>query len=71
VVDDHSRFTWVFLKKHKSESCSFLQSFINLIETQFHLKVKNVRTDNGPEFFMTDFFASKGIIHQRSCVETP
>jgi len=63
VVDDHSRFTWVFLMKHKSESCSFLQSFINLIETQFHLKVKNVRTDNGPEFFMTDFFASKGIIH--------
>jgi hypothetical protein len=57
--------------KHKSETCSLLHSFINLVETQFHLKVKNVRTDNGPKFFMSDFFASKGMIHQRSCVETP
>ncbi|MCH80679.1 peptide transporter PTR2, partial [Trifolium medium] len=28
-------------------------------------------TDNGPEFFLTDFFAKTGILHQKSCVETP
>jgi hypothetical protein len=33
--------------------------------------VKAIRSDNGPEFLMTDFFNSKGILHQTSCVETP
>lgn len=30
-----------------------------------------VRTDNGPEFLLTDFYQSSGIIHQISCCETP
>ena len=30
-----------------------------------------MRTDNGTEFFMKDFFAQKGILHQLSCDETP
>ena len=29
------------------------------------------RTDNGLEFALSSFYASKGIIHQLSCVETP
>jgi hypothetical protein len=33
--------------------------------------VKAIRSDNGPEFLMTNFFNSKGILHQTSCVETP
>ncbi|XP_075663477.1 uncharacterized protein LOC142633086 [Castanea sativa] len=28
-------------------------------------------TDNGPEFALNSFYASKGIIHQLSCLETP
>jgi len=71
VVDDHSRFTWVFLMKQKSQTRSLLQSFINLVETQFPHKVKCLRTNNGLEFLMSEFFASKGILHQRSCVESP
>ena len=43
----------------------------SLIETQFHTKIKTIRSDNGAEFRMTDFFQAKGIIHQRSCVDTP
>lgn len=30
-----------------------------------------LRTDNGPEFHFPDFYASKRILHQRSCVATP
>jgi hypothetical protein len=46
-------------------------AFYSLIEIQFQTKIKIIRSDNGAEFRMTDFFQAKGIIHQRSCVDTP
>lgn len=42
-----------------------------MIETQYNLSPKIIRSDDGPEFFLSDFYASKGIIHQKSCVRTP
>jgi hypothetical protein len=60
IVDDHNWFT-KFL----------IQSFFHLVETQFSLKIKCIRTDNGSEFSMTNFFSSKGVIHQLTCVEIP
>ena len=33
--------------------------------------MKILRSDNRPEFVLNSFYASKGIIHQLSCVETP
>jgi hypothetical protein len=72
AVDDHSRFTWVILCKSKSEVTKLVQIFLLMIENQFDCHVKTVRTDNnGPEFLMPQFYASKGIEHQTSCVETP
>jgi hypothetical protein len=57
--------------KSKSDTRSLLTSFILMIQTQFHTMIKHLRSDNGQEFNMLDFYASKGIIHQHSCVETP
>jgi hypothetical protein len=71
IVDDYSRFTWVFLMQNKSQTRLLLKSFFHLVETQFNLKIKCLRTDNGSEFNMPDFFSSKGVIHQLTCVETP
>ena len=31
---------------------------------------KVIRSNNGTEFFMTNFFINKGIMHQTSCVNT-
>jgi hypothetical protein len=42
-----------------------------MIEKQFNVYVKTVRTDNEPEFLIPTFYASKGILHQLSCAETP
>jgi hypothetical protein len=42
-----------------------------MVETQFNAKIKSLRSDNGVEFHMSQFYASKGVIHQLSCVETP
>jgi len=71
IVDDFSRFLWVILLKTKSEVSSHVKNFITLIHTHYHITPKYIRFDNGHEFLITEFYASKGIIHQRSCVETP
>jgi transposase InsO family protein len=71
IVDDYSRFTWVILLKGKNEVTSQVQNFITMVETQFESKVKILRSDNGPEFSLASFYASKGIVHQTSCVYTP
>jgi hypothetical protein len=42
-----------------------------MVETQFKLKIKCLRSNNGVEFNMSDFYSSKGVFHQLSCVETP
>ena len=71
IVDDCSRCTWVYLLKHKSQTQPILEQFCTMIETQFLKKVKTIRTDNGTEFIMVDFFVKRGILHQLICVETP
>jgi hypothetical protein len=57
--------------KHKSEARIHFTNFVKLIETQHDYKVKIIRSDNGVEFIMPEYYASKGIIHQTTCVETP
>ena len=71
VVDDCSRFTWITLMKAKSEARQHVKIFVSLIENQHQFSVKIIRTDNGAEFHIPEFYASKGIIHQTSCVESP
>ena len=70
-MDDCSRYTWVYLVKHKSQTQPTLEQFCTMVETQFLKKVKTIRTNNDIEFIMSDFFVKKGILHQLSCVETP
>jgi len=71
IIDDSSRFTLVYLMCNKSETRTHLINFVNYAENQFETKIKIIRNDNGHEFKMNDFFNSKGIVHQISCVETP
>ena len=42
-----------------------------MVSTQFDSKIKTIRSDNGTEFFLKQFFHSNGILHQLSCVDTP
>lgn len=72
LVDDFSRFTWVIFLKAKSETKQSVINFVALLENQFNTSLKCFRSDNGSEFStLNSFFLSKGIIHQKSCVETP
>ena len=71
IVDNFSRCTWVYLLKNKSDTQFFIPNFVNMVHTQFHASVKTIRSDNGTTFFLREFFHSKGILHQLSCVDTP
>jgi hypothetical protein len=71
IVDDYSHFTWIHLMKFKDQTRKTVQDFFHFIETQFHSKIKILRLDNGQEFAMTDFYSTKGVLHQLSCVESP
>nr|DAD45748.1 TPA_asm: hypothetical protein HUJ06_003978 [Nelumbo nucifera] len=48
-VDDFLRFTWVYFLEHKSEAFSKFIQFKQLVEKEFELKIKCLRTDNGGE----------------------
>ena len=48
-----------------------MENFVIFIQTQFETAIKVIRSDNGTEFFITNSFINKGIMHQTSCVNTP
>ena len=49
-IDDHTRLTWVFLMKEKSEVGEIFKRFHNMIKTQFQTTIQIFRTDNGREY---------------------
>ncbi|GJR52720.1 putative ribonuclease H-like domain-containing protein [Tanacetum coccineum] len=74
VIDDYSRFTWVFFLATKDETSGILKSFIIGIENLVDHKVKMIRCDNGTEFKnreMNQFCDMKGILRQFSVARTP
>ncbi|KAI3681514.1 hypothetical protein L6452_36313 [Arctium lappa] len=74
IVDDYSRFTWVFFLRTKDETSGLIKSFILRIENQSNQRVKVIRSDNGSEFKNLDlntFCEEKGIERQYSAPRTP
>lgn len=57
--------------KYKSDVLHIIHRFFKLVETQFSKVIKVFRSDNAPELQFTNLFASKGTVHQFSCVERP
>nr|GEW30709.1 retrovirus-related Pol polyprotein from transposon TNT 1-94 [Tanacetum cinerariifolium] len=47
VVDDYSRYTWVFFLYSKDEASEVIISFIKKTQVNLQLQVQRVRTDNG------------------------
>jgi len=70
ILDDHNRFLWIILLKTKAKVSTHVKNLITLIQNQFHITPKTIRTDNGPEFMLTDFYALHCIVHHKSCVAT-
>ena len=50
IVDDFTRFTWVFFLRLKSDTTSELINFIKGIKVLIKLPVRRIRSENGSEF---------------------
>nr|ABF97065.1 retrotransposon protein, putative, Ty1-copia subclass [Oryza sativa Japonica Group] len=74
IVDDFSRFTWVFFLHDKSETQAIFKKFERRAQNEFDLKIKNIRSDNGKEFKNTcieSFLDEEGIKHEFSAPYSP
>src|SRR3954465_14252259 len=50
IVDDFSRYTWVFFLDDKSKVVEIFKSFAKRAQTEYELSLKHIRSDNGTEF---------------------
>ncbi|GJW06172.1 retrovirus-related pol polyprotein from transposon TNT 1-94 [Tanacetum coccineum] len=50
IVDDYSRFTWVYFLLTKYETPEIIKNFITRVQLNYNAKVCKIRTDNGIEF---------------------
>jgi hypothetical protein len=67
IVNDYSRFTWVFFLQDKSETQEMLKKFLKRAQNEFDAKVKRIRSDNDTEFKNTqveDYLDEEGIKHE-------
>jgi transposase InsO family protein len=74
IVDDFSRFTWVFFLQDKSETQGTLKRFLRRAQNEFELKVKKIRSDNRSEFKnlqVEEYLEEEGIKHKFSAPYTP
>jgi hypothetical protein len=46
IVDDYSRYTWVFFLKDKSKVHETFKKFATRAQNEFDVKIKRVRSDN-------------------------
>jgi hypothetical protein len=74
IVDDYSRFTWVFFLQEKSQTQETLKGFLRQAQNKFRLRIKKIRSDNGTEFKNSQiegFLEEEGIKHEFSSPYTP
>ena len=54
-IDDHSRFTWVYFLRSKSEVFRIFTEFLAYVDNQFSTSIKTLRTDSDGEYLSTEF----------------
>jgi len=73
-IDDCSRFTHVYLLKHKDDAFNAFKTYKAEVENQLSTTIKVLRSDRGGEYFSAEFdayYEEYGIIHECSAPHTP
>ena len=73
IVDDYSRYTWVHIVTYKHEVQEVFKRFSSRASTNFGVKIKHIRSDNGTEFKnsgLDDYLDELGITHELSAPYT-
>jgi transposase InsO family protein len=74
IVDDYSRFTWVFFLQEKCQTQETLKGFLTRAQNEFGFRIKKISSDNGTEFVNSQiegFLEDEGIKHEFSSRYTP
>nr|GEW43776.1 putative reverse transcriptase domain-containing protein [Tanacetum cinerariifolium] len=74
IVDDYSRFTWVYFLHLKDETPEIIKKFIAQAQLNYNAKVCKIRTDNGTEsknVTLKAHYEKLGIMQQFSTARTP
>ncbi|WVZ58667.1 LOW QUALITY PROTEIN: hypothetical protein U9M48_008909 [Paspalum notatum var. saurae] len=74
VVDDFSRFSWVFFMKFKDEAFGFVRDLVLRLRNESHKAMRAIRSDNAGEFRNSrfeNFCRDLGLEHQFSSPYTP
>jgi hypothetical protein len=67
IIDDYSRYTWVYFFKHKYETQQIVKHFTNEVQRQYGQDILMIQSDNGTKFknyTLNDFLSDEGIHHQ-------
>ena len=51
LIDDHTRISWVYLMKDKSEASSIIIQFHKMIKNQFTTDIQIIHSDNAKDYF--------------------
>ena len=73
-TDDLSRYGYVYLLRHKSDSFEMFKRYRNEVEKQTKKKIKILRSDRGGEYLSSEFLTyleENGILSQRTPPMTP
>ena len=73
-TDDFSRYGYVYLIKHKSDTFEVFKRYQNEVENQLGRKIKVLRSDRGGEYLSIEFFdhlKNCGIVSQLTPPRTP
>ena len=74
IVDDSSRYMWIYLLSIKAEALKFFKRFRVMAEAEVNRKLKCARSDRGGEFLSTEFILyceENGILRQLTTPYTP
>ncbi|GJV05147.1 retrovirus-related pol polyprotein from transposon TNT 1-94 [Tanacetum coccineum] len=74
IVDDYSRYTWVYFLRTKDEAPDMIINFINQVQRNLKAQILKIQTDNRTEFKnekLRSFYVKLGIVHNTSIARTP
>ncbi|GJW50096.1 retrovirus-related pol polyprotein from transposon TNT 1-94 [Tanacetum coccineum] len=74
IVDDYSRYTWVYFIRTKDEAPDMIIDFVNQVQRNLKASILTIRTDNVTEFKndkLRSFYVKLGIVHKTSIARTP
>jgi hypothetical protein len=74
IVDNYSRYTWVYFFKHKSETQATVKTFATEVQRQHKSTILMIISDNSSKFkncTLNEFLGEEGIHRQYSTPYTP